>query len=120
MNVIWKGIDSDYHSFYPYSTILFISIIPFHSSYSIISQSIYSSYHSTIHSRDSNQFLSFHITINQISILIISHHSYDNSDPQICHSTLAHFIHFNQHSLSFISHYSTIFYYHLFIPIQYY
>ena len=29
-------------------------------------------------------------------------------------------IHFTQHSLSFISHYSTIFYYHLFIPIQYY
>lgn len=29
-------------------------------------------------------------------------------------------IHFNPHSLSFISHYSTIFYYHLFIPIQYY
>ena len=72
-----------------------------------------------IHSRDSNQFLSFHITINQTSILIL-HHSYDNSDPQLRHSTLAHFIHFNPHSLSFISHYSTIFYYHLFIPIQYY
>ena len=37
-----------------------------------------------------------------------SHYSYDNSDPQLRHSTLAHFIHFNPHSLSFISHYSTI------------
>ena len=30
------------------------------------------------------------------------------------------FVSFSNHSLSFISHYSTIFYYHLFIPIQYY
>ena len=49
-----------------------------------------------------------------------SFHSHHNSDPQLRHSTLAHFIDFTPHSLSFISHYSTIFYYHLFIPIQYY
>ena len=96
----------------------FYSYSSFHSIH-LISQSIFSSHHSIIHSRDSNQFISFHITINQTSILIL-HHSYDNSDPQLRHSTLAHFIHFNPHSLSFISHYSTIFYYHLFIPIQYY
>ena len=48
-----------------------------------------------------------------------SSHSEDNSDPQLRHSPLAHFIHFTPHSLSFISHYSTIFYYHLFIPIHY-
>ena len=119
MNMRWKWIDSDYHSFYPYSTILFIFIITFHSSYLISHNQSIHLIIQVIHSRDSNQFLSFHITINQTSILIL-HHSYDNSDPQLRHSTLAHFIHFNPHSLSFISHYSTIFYYHLFIPIQYY
>ena len=49
-----------------------------------------------IHSRESNQFIN------------LSFQQYHNSDPQIRHSTLAHFIHFNPHSLSFISHYSTI------------
>ena len=102
---------------------LFYSYSSFHSIHHIQS-SHNQSVHLIIHSRDSNQFLSFHITINQTSILSylnqFCHHSYHNSDPQLRHSTLAHFIHFNPHSLSFISHYSTIFYYHLFIPIQYY
>ena len=38
----------------------------------------------------------------------LSFQQYHNSDPQLRPSTLAHFIHFNPHSLSFISHYSTI------------
>ena len=49
--------------FYPYSS--------FHSIHHIQS-SHNQSVHLIIHSRDSNQFLSFHITINQTSILILS------------------------------------------------
>ena len=50
---------------------LFYSYSSLHSIHHIQS-SHNQSLHLIIHSRDSNQFLSFHITINQISILILS------------------------------------------------
>ena len=49
----------------------FYSYSSFHSTHHIQS-SHNQSVHLIIHSRDSNQFLSFHITINQTSILILS------------------------------------------------
>ena len=69
MNMRWKGLTVIItHSIHIQ---LFYSYSSFHSIHHIQS-SHNQSVHLIIHSRDSNQFLSFHITINQISILILS------------------------------------------------
>ena len=102
------------HYFQTIITTTNISVITFFQSFTHIIHCLYQiQYH--------NQTLSILCySYSYITAQRHSFHSYHNSDPQLRHSPLAHFIHFNPHSLSFISHYSTIFYYHLFIPIQYY
>ena len=90
------------HYFQTIITTTNISVITFFQSFTHIIHCLYQiQYH--------NQTLSILCySYSYITAQRHSFHSCDNSDPQLRHSTLAHFIHFTPHSLSFISHYSTI------------